>query len=112
MSKEIVLKKTVFRKFTIHDIKRLSDEAERKFFDPKTLKFFGQRVKDFKVKHIGNRVFIWAPRKPGGKFSGYTVAEFDKNTAALNSMPGFMFDSLNTIEQFWEMIQMNPEGKI
>lgn len=103
--------KTVFRKFTIHDIKRLSDSVGRHFFDPQTLKFFGQRVKDFKVKHIGSRVFIWAPRKPGGKPSGYTVAEFDKETYALNSMPGFMFDTLNTVEQFWEAIKMNPEGK-
>ena len=34
---------------TIYEIKRLTRETAPYFFSPKTMRFFGQRLKDFKV---------------------------------------------------------------
>ena len=94
---------------TIVDIQCANKKAGHHFFDPETLKFFGQRIRDFAVRHVGQRVFIFAPRFPAGrekKMYGYTVAEFNKATGTLDSMPGFMFDTMGTIEGFFECVAL------
>ena len=37
---------------TIYDIKRMSKEKAPYFFDRKSMKFFGQTLKDFSVKKL------------------------------------------------------------
>lgn len=49
---------------TIHDIVALTKETSPYFFDPKTLKFFGQTVSGFRVKKMDNgRYRISQPMK-------------------------------------------------
>ena len=46
----------------IYEIKRLTKETSPYFFSRNTLKFFGQRMKDFKVyKQFDGRYLITAP---------------------------------------------------
>ena len=44
----------------ITTIKYATQESDTHFFDRKTMKFFGQRMSDFKKKVINGRVFIFA----------------------------------------------------
>ena len=47
---------------TIYEIKRLTSKTEPYFFSHKTMKFFGQTLKDFKVKKQSDgRYLILAP---------------------------------------------------
>ena len=64
---------TFYRKPTIYDIKR-SDISH--FFSRDSMKFFGQTLKDFKVKLVAGRVFIYAPSRWSGKLMGYTFREY------------------------------------
>ena len=55
------------KRLTIYDIKQLTETTAPYFFDRKTLKFFGQTMKSFKVQKCDDgRYFIQAPRKHGG----------------------------------------------
>ncbi len=58
---------------TIYEIKEKTREKEPYFFDKKTLKFFDQTMKSFKVRTspAGN-IYIFAPRK----FGGFTFRQF------------------------------------
>jgi hypothetical protein len=65
---------------TIYDIKRLTQETAPYFFVPKTMKFFGQRVADFKVyKQHDGRYKIIAPIKDlrTGKVMGQSIRFFN-----------------------------------
>jgi len=63
---------------TIYDIKRLTQESQPYFFSRKTLKFFGQTLKDFKVTKINETQYkIYAPSFWDGKKMGDTVRIFD-----------------------------------
>ena len=63
---------------TIYDIKRLTKESQPYFFSRKTLKFFEQTLKDFKVKKINETQYrISAPSFWDGKKMGDTVRIFD-----------------------------------
>ncbi|MEI7792800.1 MAG: hypothetical protein WCI57_04925 [Candidatus Berkelbacteria bacterium] len=65
---------------TIYDIKRFSEDASPYFFDRKTLKFFGQTMKDFKVyKQTDGRYLITAPMfdRFTGKQVGTTTRYFN-----------------------------------
>lgn len=72
-------------KLTIYDIKYQTQETEPYFFDRKTLKFFGQTMKDFSVrKSPTGRIFIYAPMyyssHPGSyRLCGYTFREYVDN---------------------------------
>jgi len=56
------------KRLTIYDIKRLTAETSPKYFDRGTLKFFGQRMSDFKVSKCDDgRYFISAPVRMHGK---------------------------------------------
>ena len=63
---------------TIYDIKRLTKESQPYFFSRKTLKLFGQTLRDFKVTKINETQYrIIAPLLLNGKRIGDTVRIFD-----------------------------------
>jgi|GEM_PF-3212152 len=66
---------------TIYDIKYRTQEKQPFFFDRKTLKFFHQTMKDFKVKKSPfGRIFIQCPiRNEKRNIIGYTFKEFINN---------------------------------
>lgn len=58
---------------TIYDIKY---NTTGNFFDRGTLRFFGQTMKDFKVKKSpSDRLYIYAPIRVDRKVSGWTFRE-------------------------------------
>jgi len=59
---------------TIYEIKRRTKETSPYFFSRDTLRFFGQRMEDFKVKKINNDCYhINAPMYDfNGKYMGDT----------------------------------------
>lgn len=60
---------------SISQIKELTKESAPYFFSSKTMKFFGQRMKDFKVYREGEMFRIYAPHKHGATeriFNPYT----------------------------------------
>lgn len=66
---------------TIYEIKYLTESTAPHFFDRKTLKFFGQTMKSFKVyNQPDGRFLISAPRKYGG----YTERYFNPATNKLD----------------------------
>tara|TARA_Y100001973_G_C5166442_1_gene316461 strand:+ start:671 stop:886 length:216 start_codon:yes stop_codon:yes gene_type:complete len=66
---------------TIHEIKRRTKETAPYFFERKTLEFFGQAMRSFKVTQIDETHFeIRAPRRGGGE----TIRIFDTETNELN----------------------------
>lgn len=65
---------------TIYEIKRQLSESKHDthFFDRKTLKFFGQTLKSFKVQKIDNRFyFVTAPIYLDGKQINRTIRWYD-----------------------------------
>jgi len=70
---------------TIYDIKRMSEEKAPFFFDRKTMKGFGQTLKDFSVKKLNEeRYYISAPmRDSRGHQVGVTKRVFDVRTREL-----------------------------
>jgi len=87
-------------RYTISQIKHLTEDKEPHFFTLKTLRFFGQAMRDFKVIHKGERVFILAPAKMGTAPVGYTFREFNPSRGTLDHLP--CGDTLQEIEQFIE----------
>lgn len=68
---------------TIYDIKYATLKNQPYYFDRKTMKFFGQRMSDFKiVTSWSGRVFIYAPlyfydsRIDKNTFTGWSIREF------------------------------------
>jgi hypothetical protein len=73
-------------KFTIYDIKRLTEDTSPHFFTRKTMKFWGQTLKDFSVQKMDDgRYRISAPyRDVHGKFTNkYTERYFNPKTNEL-----------------------------
>lgn len=71
---------------TIYDIKYIHLEKfpHSRFFDRKSMKFFGQTLKMFSVVRENNRVFVSAPIYIDGKFAKvYTKREFIPETGEL-----------------------------
>jgi hypothetical protein len=80
--KKIIEKKQ--KRLTIYDIKRLTSDTEPYFFSPKTMKFFGQRLSDYKVyKRKDGKYDIIAPSYWNGKLMGYTKRTFNPKTRRL-----------------------------
>ena len=72
------------KKPTISEIKRMTERKSPYYFDRKTLKFFGQRMSDFKVhKTERGTIYIYAKMyredfRTGKKiFSGYSIRRLD-----------------------------------
>jgi len=75
------------RKPTIYEIKKLTKESAPYFFDKETMKFFNQRLKDFKVfsKDKG-RFKISAPSHDfRGEYMGDTIRYFNPTTNELET---------------------------
>lgn len=74
------------RKPTIYEIKRLTEETYPYFFSKDTLKFFGQKMKDFKVHTVTNSIYrISAPiRDYTGMYQGITNWYFYPETNTLS----------------------------
>ena len=71
---------------TIYEIKRRTKETSPYFFSKDTLRFFGQRMKDFKVTKIDNDCYyINAPMYDfNGKYMGETDRFFNPLTNKLS----------------------------
>jgi hypothetical protein len=69
----------------IYDIKRATKDTAPYYFSKKTLAFFGQTMKSFKVRKMANgRYIVEAPSYDrAGKFMGYSLRIFDPATNEL-----------------------------
>ena len=74
----------------IYDIKRLTAETSPYFFSRKTLKFFGQTMKSFKVeKQSDGRYRISANRYDyDGTYMGETIKYFNPTNNKLETIKG------------------------
>lgn len=78
------------KKPTIYDIKYDIQEKSPYFFSYKTLKFFGQTMKDFKVvQSPTGRIFIYAPSYWHTQFMGYTFREYSDHNLINVNMPAY-----------------------
>jgi len=75
------------RKPTIYEIKKLTKESAPYFFDKETMKFFNQRLKDFKVfSKDKDRFKISAPSYDyRGEYMGDTIRYFNPTTNELET---------------------------
>ncbi len=74
---------------TIYEIKRRTAETSPYFFTPKTMRFFGQTLRSFKVKKIDNTHYsISAPMidKSTGRTVGQSQRVFNTETNELNQV--------------------------
>ncbi len=73
---------------TIYEIKYRTAEKQPYFFSRDTLKFFGQTMKDFKVKkQKDGKYLITAPARMNGKIVHYTQRLFNPLTNDLEFLP-------------------------
>ncbi len=71
---------------TISEIKRRTAESQPYFFSRKTLQFFGQTMRSFRVAKLDCGLYrISAPRYCDGRQAGETVRYFDPTTNQLTS---------------------------
>lgn len=73
---------------TISEIKLATEEKSPYFFTRKSMKFFGQVMRDFRVKQTSKgNIYIYAPTYTGkgGSFFGYTIRQFTGNDLKLVS---------------------------
>jgi hypothetical protein len=74
---------------TIYEIKRRTKETSPYYFDKKTMRFFGQRLKDFKVRQCRNNKNVYLLTAPSydfnGNYMGDTQSYFDKTTNEIRS---------------------------
>tara|TARA_R110001592_G_C13161730_1_gene748986 strand:- start:291 stop:548 length:258 start_codon:yes stop_codon:yes gene_type:complete len=76
------------KQLTISDVAQLTSETSPYFFDKKTMKFFGQTMRSFKVyKQDDGRYLITAPMINGGKKVGTTQRYFNPETNQLERVP-------------------------
>ena len=70
---------------TIHEIRRRTEETEPYFFSAKTLRFFGQKMSDFRVRQQADgRYYICAiMRDPNGNKVGLTQRYYNPITNKL-----------------------------
>ncbi len=82
---------------TIYEIKRMTFDKLPYFFDKNTMKFYGQRLSDFKViRSPKGKIYIYAriAKDEGG---GYSFHEFKNND--LKPIPTF-FDTLDKVKKY------------
>ena len=72
---------------TIYEIKTRTKETAPYFFSRKTMKFFGQTMKSFKVKKLNDHeYYIFAPSYFDGKIMGQTQRIFDTRNNKLKNV--------------------------
>ena len=76
------------KQVTIYTVKEnMEDQGQNNFFSKATLKFFGQRLSDFRVFKIdSDRVFFTAPSYWDGRLMGYTENVWNFETGALEGV--------------------------
>lgn len=72
---------------TIYEIKQRTQETSPYYFRRDTLKFFGQTMRMFSVKKVGNKYKISAPSYWNGKLMGYSERMFNPETNELENIP-------------------------
>lgn len=72
---------------TIYEIKQRTQETSPYYFSRDTLKFFGQTMRMFSVKKVGNKYKISAPSYWNGKLMGYSERMFNPETNELENIP-------------------------
>ena len=73
---------------TIYEIKELTKETSPYFFDKKTMQFFGQTLKDFKVyKQKDGKYLIIAESGGNWEYKHYTKRLFNPITNELEQLP-------------------------
>jgi hypothetical protein len=83
---------------TIYEIKARTKETSPYFFSRRTLKFFGQTMKSFKVRKLNDHeYFIFAPSYSNGKIIGYTKRIFDTRNNKLKMTSLFSIEELQRI---------------
>jgi hypothetical protein len=65
-----------FPKYTLGQVKELNKSNGGHFFDFKTLKFFGENMRNFSISHENGKVYV---NRRGGK-AGSATFEFDQET--------------------------------
>ena len=66
---------------TINEIKKRTQKTAPHFFSRDTMRFFNQKLKDFKVKKLNDTEFlIYADSYWNGNFMGVTIRVFDTTT--------------------------------
>lgn len=71
---------------TIYDIKRLTANTAPYFFNRKSMRFFNQTLKDFKIyKQKDGKYLITAPSYWDGRLMGHTKRLFNPVTNELNT---------------------------
>jgi hypothetical protein len=69
---------------TIYEIKEQTKKTAPHFFSRETMKFFNQRLKDFKVKKLNETQYlIYAPSYWDSKLMGNTMRIYDTITKEL-----------------------------
>lgn len=70
---------------TIYQIKQATQATAPYFFERKTLRFFGQTMRDFRTyKQKDGRIMIFAPMYNNGRKVGETVRFFNPDTKELD----------------------------
>ncbi len=76
-------------RFTVAEIASRNAAAGRHYFDRDTLRFFNQKRGDFRVYHVGGRVFVYGKGRPWtlgtGSVHVWSIAEFDTTDSDLRS---------------------------
>lgn len=83
------------KKWTIYDIKHFieSGTEDNHFFDRDSMKFFGQTMKSFSVRHVNGHVFILAD----GKHGTITFREFVPGETKLKEFGVHVWDDAQKI---------------
>ena len=86
---------------TIYEIKERTKEKSPCFFSHKTMEFFGQTMKSFKVRTspAGN-IYIFAPLSHDGRHAGYTFRQFADNDLKHIHIEGKWNETLTDIKQY------------
>lgn len=73
---------------TIQEIKQKTRHGSPYFFSRDTMRTFGQTMRSFMVKESpSGRLYIYAPRYAGERFSGYTFREVGTDQLLLVCKP-------------------------
>lgn len=71
------------KRYTVEEIAYQNEQAGGFYFSEATLKAWGQKLSDFEVYHVANRVFVYA--KSG---TSWSVGEFIPGTGRVVSVMG------------------------
>lgn len=104
-------------RLTLADIKAANEAAGRYFFSRDTMKFFGDTMRNFAVRHIGGRVFVERVRAPGnapdratGEAMVGALREFDPATGEIGTE--LRGDALYDVKRLRELKEAGWRAKV